>query len=81
MQIHRWWLAIIATLLTPWMGPHIDQYVPVGQVLLRAGTEDADRGFWIIAVSALGVIYLTWLALFSGLAAWLAHRRRDRDRR
>ena len=79
MQTHRWWLAIIATLLTPWIGPHIDQYVPVGQVLFRAGTEDADRGFWVIAAAALGVIYLAWLVLFSGLAAWLAHRRRDRD--
>ncbi len=33
MQTHRWWLAIVATLPTPWIGPHIDQYVPVGWVL------------------------------------------------
>jgi len=77
MQTHRWWLAIVATLLTPWIGPHIDQYVPVGWVLFRAGAEDADRGFWVIAAVALGVIYLVWLVLFSGLAAWLARRRRD----
>ena len=77
MQTHRGWLAIIATLLTPWIGPHIDQYVPVGWVLFRAGTEDADRGFWIITALALGIIYLMWLVLFSGLAAWLARRRRD----
>lgn len=77
MQTHRWWLAIVATLLTPWIGPHIDQYVPVGWVLFRAGAEDADRGFWIIAAVALGVIYLVWLVLFAGLVR-LARFRRDR---
>lgn len=77
MQIHRWWLAIVATVLTPWIGPHIDQYVPVGWVLFLAGAEDADRGFWGLAVVGLGVIFLAWLVLFSGLAAWLARRRRD----
>ena len=81
MQTHRWWLAIVATLLTPWIGPHIDQYVPVGWVLFRAGAEDADRGFWIIAAVSLGVIYLVWLVLFSGLAAWLVRRRRDHGNR
>ena len=79
MQTRRWWLAIIAALLTPWIGPHIDQYVPVGWVLFRAGAEDADCGFWVIAAVALGVIYLAWLALFSALAAWLARRRRNHD--
>ena len=78
MQTHRWWLAIIATLLTPWIGPHIDQYVPVGWVMFQAGTEDADSGFWVIAAAALGVIYLAWLVLFSGLSARLARHRRDR---
>ena len=78
MQTHRWWLAMAATLLTPWIGPHIERYVPVGQVMFHAGTEDADRGFWVIAAVALGVIYLAWLILFSGLVAWLARRRRDR---
>jgi hypothetical protein len=78
MQTYRWWLAIIAALLTPWIGPHIDQYVPVGWVLFRAGTEDTDRGFWVIAAVALGVIFLAWLVLFSGLSVWLARHRRDR---
>ncbi len=78
MQTHRWWLAVVATLLTPWIGPHIDRYVPVGWVLFQADTEDADSGFWVIAAVALGVIYLAWLVLFYGLAAWLARRRRDR---
>lgn len=77
LQTHRWWLAFVATLLTPWIGPHIDQYVPVGWVLFRAVAEDVDRGFWVIAAVALGVIYLVWLMLFSGLAAWFARRRRD----
>lgn len=78
MQTYRWWLAIVATLLTPWIGPHIDRYVPVGWVLFQAGTEGADSGFWVIAAVALGIIYLAWLALFSGLAAWLARRRLGR---
>jgi len=43
MQTHRWWLAVVATLLTPWIGPHIDQYVPVGWVLFRARAEDVDH--------------------------------------
>lgn len=77
MLPHRWWLAIVATLLTPWIGPHIDHYIPVGWVLFKAGTEHADRGFWVIAAVALGVIYLAWLVLFSGLATWLARCRRD----
>lgn len=78
MQTYRWWLAIVATLLTPWIGPHIDQYVPVAQVLLHAGAENADHGFWVVAAVALGAIYLAWLVLFSGLAALLARYRRDR---
>lgn len=56
IRTHRWWVAIAATLLTPWIGPHVDQYVPVGQVLFHAGTENADRGFWVIAAVVLGVI-------------------------
>lgn len=77
IRTHRWWAAIAATLLTPWIGPHVDQYVPMCQVLFQAGAENADRGFWVIAAVALVVIYLAWLVLFSGLAAWLARRRRD----
>lgn len=77
MQTYRWWLAIVATLLTPWIGPHIDRYVPVGWVLFQAGIEDTDSGFWLIAVETLGVIYLAWLVLVSGLAAWIARCRRD----
>lgn len=77
IRTHRWWVAIVATLLTPWIGPHVDRFVPVGQVLFHTGAENADHGFWIIAAVALGVIYLAWLVLFSGLAAWLARHRRD----
>jgi hypothetical protein len=80
MQIHRWWLAMVATFLTPWIGPHIDQYLPLGWVLLRSGGEDADRGFWVIAALGMGGIYLAWLVLCSGLAAWLARRRREHGR-
>lgn len=76
MQSHRWWLASVVTLLTPWIGPHIDQYVPVGWVLFQAGAEEVERSFWIIAAVVLGVIYTVWLVLFSALFAWLARRRR-----
>jgi hypothetical protein len=79
MHTHRWWLALVATLLTPWMGPHIDQYVAAGWVLTRAATEDADGGFWILAAVALSAIYLVWLPLLTGLAGWLARRRRDQE--
>jgi hypothetical protein len=78
MHRHRWWIAIVATLLTPWIGPHVDRYVPMGWVLLRAGTGNADRGFWLMAAAAVGVLYLVWFALFSGIAAWFARRRRAR---
>lgn len=77
MQTHRWWLAVIATLLTPWIGPHLDQYVPVARVLFRAVAENADRGFWAISAVALAVIYLVWLVIFSGFAALLARCQRD----
>jgi hypothetical protein len=42
MKIHRWWLALVSALLTPWLGPHIDRYVPIGWVLLRAGDENGS---------------------------------------
>lgn len=78
MRAHRWWLAFVATLLTPWIGPHIDQYVPLGGLLLRVGAGEADSGFWVIAGMVICVIYLAWFGLLSGLAAWLARHRRDR---
>lgn len=49
MSIHRGWLALIAALLTPWFGPHIDRCLPVGWVLSRAYVEAPDAGFWVIA--------------------------------
>lgn len=70
MRFHFWWLAIVATVLTPWIGPHVDRYVPAGWVLLRGGVEDADRGFWIIAVAGAGLVFLAWFTLFR----WVAGR-------
>ena len=78
MRVHRWWLALLAALLTPWI--HIDRYLPIGWLLLQAHAEAPDAGFWVMAGGLLGVVYVTWLVLLSGLAAWLAHRRRDRGR-
>ena len=80
MKIHRWWLALVAALLTPWIGPHIDRYLPVGWVLLQAGAEKPDPGFWVIAGVLLCIAYVVWLGLLSGLAAWFGHRRRDSGR-
>lgn len=80
MRVHRWWLALLAALLTPWIGPHIDRYLPIGWLLLQARAEAPDAGFWVMAGGLLGVVYVTWLVLLSGLAAGLAHRRRDRGR-
>ena len=78
MQIHRWWLALVAALLTPWIGPHIYRYLPVGWMLHQASAEATDPGFWVIAGVLLFLAYVAWLVLLSGIAAWLAHRRRDR---
>jgi heme/copper-type cytochrome/quinol oxidase subunit 2 len=80
MRIHRWWLALLAALLTPWLGPHIDDYLPVGWLLLQAHAEAPDAGFWVIAGVLLGVAYVAWLVLLSAITAWFAHRRRDRGR-
>lgn len=76
MSIHRWWLALVATLLTPWIGPHIDRYVPVGWLLLQADAETADAGFWILAGALLALGYGVWFLLLSGIAAWRSRRRR-----
>ncbi|ACM20091.1 hypothetical protein Geob_1733 [Geotalea daltonii FRC-32] len=70
MSIHRWWLALVAALLTPWVGPHMDRYLPVGWVLIKASTETADAGFWVIAGVLLGLGYGVWLLILSGIAAW-----------
>ena len=78
MHNHRWWIALVATLLTPWNLPHVHRYAPVGWVLLQARVGNADRGFWVVAAAAVGVLYMVWFALFSGIAAWFARRRRDR---
>lgn len=75
MTTHRWWLALVAALLTPWIGPHMDSYVPVGWVLWRAGRESPDPGFWLIAGLLLTVAWLAWLGLITGVAAWLRRRR------
>lgn len=79
MKLHRWWLALVATFLTPWVGPHIDRYVPVGWVLARALDEKPDFGFWILAGVLLAVGYLAWVLVFTGLG-WLRSRSRSRSR-
>ena len=68
MRAYRWWAALVATLLTPWIGPHIDRYVPVGWVLFQARTASADRGFWLLFSVVFCVAYVAWLLLFTRLA-------------
>jgi hypothetical protein len=80
MRAHRWWLAGVAALLMPWIGPHTDLYLPVGWLLIKASAEAPDIGFWVIAVVLLGVAYLVWLAIFTGIGAWQAHNRRRATR-
>ena len=71
MSRHRWWLAFIATLLTPWLGPHVDRYVPIGWVLLQSRAESPDWGFWVIAALFLAVAYFVWFMLLTGIAVLL----------
>jgi len=71
--MHRWWIALIAALLTPWVGPHLDRYVPVGWILIRAFAEAPDAGFWVLAGGLLALAYVAWVALLTGFA-WLLHR-------
>lgn len=79
LRFPRWTLALVATSLTPWLGPHVDQYLPVAWVLIRA-SRNASGAFWMLAAAAGGIVYLMWLGVFTALAAWLASRRRDRTR-
>lgn len=79
MRVHRWWLSLIAALLSPWPGPHIDAYVPIASALVRARGESPDIAFWMIAGALLAVAYLAWWLAFTGIAAWTRHaRKRDK---
>ena len=80
MKIHRWWLALVAALWTPWIGPHIDRFVPLGWVLFRAAAEETDLGFWVTAGVLLSIAYVLWLVLLTGLTAWFVQRGRNRGR-
>lgn len=81
MRLRPWRLAVVAAVLTPWMGPHVDHYVPLGWVLVRGGAEGADRGFWVVAAGVVGVVFLAWFVLFRWLAARLGTRTTGRARR
>jgi hypothetical protein len=64
----------MAALLTPWIGPHVDGYLPLVGVLVQARSNSADWAFWAIAGVLLCVAYGVWFGLLS-LAAWLVRRR------
>ena len=68
LRTHRWWLSAIAALLTPWIGPHISDYIPVGWALIRAGGASPDAAFWIIAGVLLTLGYAAWLLVFTVIA-------------
>jgi hypothetical protein len=70
LRTHRWWLAAIAALFTPFIGPHISDYLPIGFLLILGlatglGSERPDAAFWIIAVGLLVVSYGIWLLVFT----------------
>ena len=71
LRTHRWWLAAVAALLTPWVGPHISDYIPVGWALIRAGGASADAAFWIIAGVLLTLGYAVWLLVLTVIARML----------
>lgn len=65
---YRWGLALVATLLTPWIGPHADSYIPLCAVLVRAAGESPEAAFWLLAGGMLAVIYAAWAGALSALA-------------
>ena len=69
-------LALVAALLTPWVGPHLDRYLPLGWVLARGVQEAAGAGFWVIGFGLLAVAFGAWFAILTALA-WLWRRRRN----
>ena len=75
MRTHRWWLALVAALLTPWIGPHVGSYIPLGWILVKASDNSPEIAFWIIAAVLLSVAYLVWLGILTGVAALLARRK------
>jgi hypothetical protein len=68
LRTHRWWLAAVGALSTPWFGPHITDYIPVGWALLRVGSGDPDAAFWILAAILLLVGYGVWLLILTLVA-------------
>jgi hypothetical protein len=68
LRFHRWWLSLAGALLTPWIGPHVDRYLPLGKLLFQARGESADAGFWILAAGLVAVAYGFWFGLLSVVA-------------
>jgi len=75
LRTHRRWLAAIAALFTPFGGPHISDYLPIGFLLILRlatglGSERPDVGFWLIAGGLFVVSYGGWLLVFS-VIVWM----------
>jgi hypothetical protein len=76
MAFHRWWLALIGLLLTPWIGPHVDRYLPLGWLLVQAADGSADAAFWVVASILAAAGYGVWFLVLTLLAKALARARR-----
>ena len=76
MKRHKWWLALVLTLATPWIGAHVDTYVPLGWVVVRALKESPDIAFWIFAAVVLLVAYFVWVGILAGAGMLWARTRR-----
>ena len=69
LRTHRWWLAAVAALFTPWIGPHISEYLPIGFLLILGvttglGSDRPDGAFWMIACGLVVVSYGVWFLVF-----------------
>ena len=78
LSTDRWWLAAILTLLSPWLGPHVDDYLPLGYIVWHAIGAGPDAFFWVLAAGVLLVVYGLWVAILSVAGWWLSRRQSRR---
>ena len=76
MRRDRWWLAAVLTLLSPWLGPHVDGYMPLGWIVVYAFGQHPDAFFWVLAAGVFLLVYGVWVAILSAAGWWLGRRRR-----
>ena len=61
----------LLALCFPWLGPHIDSYIPLGYLIVQYGFFGADLGFYVM-FSVLFLIYslVSWLLLMIVKRVW-----------